>query len=402
MRVVTARISAAMLFLLFATALFAQQTPTVTETAIPRLVRITSVFVPANGLPAAPVEIVTFAIYADERGGSPLWQETQNVTVNTDGRYTVLLGATQTDGLPQDLFTTGEARWLGRRFERTGEPEQARVLLASVPYALKAADADMLGGKPLAAFVLADGTAAGGGAPPIRTATPGNTVPTVSGAVSGTGTINQLTKWVDTAGTLVDSAIAEAGGNVGIGTMTPNGQLHIFGSVNTDIFAGMGPNLISGPAFNFGYGGNSLGRSVGFFNVRPDALAVAPNPSLRFFTANVERMIVANTGDVGIGTSMPYTGVNNVSLLLGDGTIGWREYAPYDAILVTAGAPSVPKPLLDQLAEGGRLLIPVGDREEQRLVVAERKGGRIEMREEAPVRFVPLVGHHGWSRSDEP
>jgi protein-L-isoaspartate(D-aspartate) O-methyltransferase len=95
------------------------------------------------------------------------------------------------------------------------------------------------------------------------------------------------------------------------------------------------------------------------------------------------------------------TGVNNVSLLLGDGSIGWREYAPYDAILVTAGAPSVPQPLLDQLAEGGRLLIPVGDRDEQRLIVAERKGGRTEMKEEAPVRFVPLLGHHGWARSDE-
>lgn len=93
-------------------------------------------------------------------------------------------------------------------------------------------------------------------------------------------------------------------------------------------------------------------------------------------------------------------GVNNVSLLMGDGSIGWREYAPYDAILVGAGAPSVPQPLLDQLAEGGRLLIPIGDREEQRLVLAERKGGRIEMHDEAPVRFVPLVGHHGWGAGE--
>src|SRR6476660_9657092 len=70
-------------------------------------------------------------------------------------------------------------------------------------------------------------------------------------------------------------------------------------------------------------------------------------------------------------------GVRNVSLLLGDGTVGWREYAPYDAILVGAGAPSVPQPLLEQLAEGGRLLVPVGDRTEQKLVVAQRKGDRI-------------------------
>ena len=68
-------------------------------------------------------------------------------------------------------------------------------------------------------------------------------------------------------------------------------------------------------------------------------------------------------------------GVRNVSLLMGDGTVGWREYAPYDGILVGAGAPSVPQPLLDQLAEGGRLLIPIGDREVQKLVLAERKNG---------------------------
>jgi protein-L-isoaspartate(D-aspartate) O-methyltransferase len=90
-------------------------------------------------------------------------------------------------------------------------------------------------------------------------------------------------------------------------------------------------------------------------------------------------------------------GVNNVSILLGDGTIGWREYAPYDAILVSAGAPSIPQPLLDQLAEGGRLLIPVGDRDEQKLILAERRNGQVEVRDGAPVRFVPLLGSHGWS-----
>jgi protein-L-isoaspartate(D-aspartate) O-methyltransferase len=91
------------------------------------------------------------------------------------------------------------------------------------------------------------------------------------------------------------------------------------------------------------------------------------------------------------------SGVRNVSLLMGDGTVGWREYAPYDGILVGAGAPSVPQPLLDQLAEGGRLLIPIGDREVQKLVLAERKNGAVEMTDIAPVRFVPLLGSHGWS-----
>jgi protein-L-isoaspartate(D-aspartate) O-methyltransferase len=90
-------------------------------------------------------------------------------------------------------------------------------------------------------------------------------------------------------------------------------------------------------------------------------------------------------------------GVTNVSVLLGDGTIGWREYAPYDAILVGAGSPSVPQPLVDQLAEGGRLLVPVGDRETQKLVMVRRRGEVLEKEEMAAVRFVPLLGSHGWS-----
>ena len=88
--------------------------------------------------------------------------------------------------------------------------------------------------------------------------------------------------------------------------------------------------------------------------------------------------------------------VRNVSLSLGDGTIGWREYAPYDAILVSAGAPDVPTPLLDQLAEGGKLLIPLGTKDEQLLVSFERRDGTIVRRDIAPVRFVPLLGTHCW------
>lgn len=94
------------------------------------------------------------------------------------------------------------------------------------------------------------------------------------------------------------------------------------------------------------------------------------------------------------------SGVGNVSMLLGDGTLGWREYAPYDAILVSAGAPSVPEPLLAQIAEGGRMLVPVGTKDEQRLVIYHRTNGELEHKEVAPVRFVPLVGHHGWDRNE--
>ena len=88
--------------------------------------------------------------------------------------------------------------------------------------------------------------------------------------------------------------------------------------------------------------------------------------------------------------------VRNVSMLLGDGTIGWRDYAPYDAILVSAGAPEVPAPLVEQLADGGTLLIPLGTKDEQILVSVERRGTEVVRRDIAPVRFVPLSGTHGW------
>jgi protein-L-isoaspartate(D-aspartate) O-methyltransferase len=94
-------------------------------------------------------------------------------------------------------------------------------------------------------------------------------------------------------------------------------------------------------------------------------------------------------------------GVRNVSLLLGDGTLGWSTYAPYDGIVVGAAAPDVPQPYLDQLAEGGRVVIPVGDRDEQVLAVFTRRGAHIERRDVGPVRFVPLLGAYGW-RSDSP
>ncbi len=89
-------------------------------------------------------------------------------------------------------------------------------------------------------------------------------------------------------------------------------------------------------------------------------------------------------------------GVRNVSLLLGDGTLGWSNYAPFDGIVVGAGAPHVPPALEAQLAEGGRLLLPIGDRDEQVLAVFTKRGGQLERRDITPVRFVPLIGAGGW------
>ncbi len=89
--------------------------------------------------------------------------------------------------------------------------------------------------------------------------------------------------------------------------------------------------------------------------------------------------------------------VRNVTVLVGDGTLGWRPFAPYDAILVAAASPEIPAPLLEQLAPGGRLIIPLGDRGSQVLTLAQRAGDQVRTNTVADVRFVPLLGEFGFS-----
>ncbi|MBI4443335.1 MAG: hypothetical protein HY649_08175, partial [Acidobacteria bacterium] len=90
----------------------------------PRLIQFTGVIKDAMGSPRAGVVGLTFALYPEQEGGAPLWLETQNVTADEQGRYTVLLGSTTIEGLPLELFATGEARWLGVQVNLPGEVEQ--------------------------------------------------------------------------------------------------------------------------------------------------------------------------------------------------------------------------------------------------------------------------------------
>jgi protein-L-isoaspartate(D-aspartate) O-methyltransferase len=89
-------------------------------------------------------------------------------------------------------------------------------------------------------------------------------------------------------------------------------------------------------------------------------------------------------------------GIRNVTVLVGDGTLGWRPFAPYDAILVAAASPEIPAPLMEQLAPGGRLIIPLGDRHNQVLTLAQRVGDEVRTSTIADVRFVPLLGEFGF------
>jgi protein-L-isoaspartate(D-aspartate) O-methyltransferase len=89
-------------------------------------------------------------------------------------------------------------------------------------------------------------------------------------------------------------------------------------------------------------------------------------------------------------------GYTNITIKIDDGTHGWREHAPYDAVIVTAASPDVPGPLVDQLADGGRLVIPVGGRVSQELVKLTRKGDKTKRTHMGDCRFVKLIGEHGW------
>ena len=89
-------------------------------------------------------------------------------------------------------------------------------------------------------------------------------------------------------------------------------------------------------------------------------------------------------------------GVANVSVLVGDGTLGWSAYAPYDAIVVAAGGPEIPPPLVEQLALTGRLLVPLGKRGAQTLTLVERDGATLRRTPLGGARFVPLLGEHGF------
>lgn len=97
-------------------------------------------------------------------------------------------------------------------------------------------------------------------------------------------------------------------------------------------------------------------------------------------------------------TRIKRLGFRNITVHLGDGTMGWNEHAPYDAIVVTAGAPDVPDPLLAQLAPGGRLVIPVGNTPHLQELVRVRRmaDGSLQREELCAVRFVPLIGREGW------
>jgi hypothetical protein len=274
---------------------------------------------------------VTFAIYDKQDSVASMWLETQSVTADESGHYNVILGSTKADGLPASIFASGEARWIGVQAE--GQAEQPRTLLVSVPYALKAGDADTLGGKPLSAFLMADSSSANTSKSKrlgeSSAAAPEQTQAVDNGGVSGT--VNKLPKW--SSGTnLADSNIFDNGTNVGIGTTAPIAKFNIgvIGAApggSTPAIAATGGNGVRTSLFLT----DSTSGSIWFAGGANVASSVASDAGLNFKTGvsyqtgendnSKIRVTIDPTGNMGIGTVAPVSKltIGNIAVAPGGG-----------------------------------------------------------------------------------
>ncbi len=184
---------------------------------VPRLVKFRGQLADASGSLLTNTVGIMFAIYSEQTGGVPLWQETQNVEFS-QGRYTVLLGNSTSGGIPAELFASGQSQWLGVKALLPGEEEQPRVLLASVPYALKAVDADTLGGVPASSYLRATPPASTGAAMPLANVNSSGTA--TRGATPISGVLNAPTQAKTASNTRRPIANGEQAGTISISDST--------------------------------------------------------------------------------------------------------------------------------------------------------------------------------------
>jgi hypothetical protein len=189
---------------------------------VPHFVKVTGALKTMPKPTPTGVQAIRFVVYGQETGGTPLWQETQNIKLDDQGHYEVMLGSNTTDGIPMSLFTSGEPRWLGVQILAEGSEEEPRTLMVSVPYALEAANSQTLGGFPASAFQKADSPVTSLTVP--NTSVPVADFPIIPQALPGTGnaagsvttsgaTANTVAKFLSST-TLGNSQITDSGGVV--------------------------------------------------------------------------------------------------------------------------------------------------------------------------------------------
>jgi trimeric autotransporter adhesin len=200
---------------------------------VPRLIKFSGTLLDEQGHPLKGPVGVTFSLYAQQSGGAALWMETQNVELDASGNYTALLGSASANGIAEELFASGEARWLGVQAER--QLEQPRALLVSVPYALKAGDAQTLGGLPASAFAPAGTPSAAASSPSSTTnilTTTTQPATTTLASISGTGTTNFVPLWTSSTNLGNSILFQSASSSIGIGTTAPVTKLDVAGGAN--------------------------------------------------------------------------------------------------------------------------------------------------------------------------
>jgi trimeric autotransporter adhesin len=228
---------------------------------VPPVIQFSSVATDTGGMPLIGTVEMTFSLYNNSKGGEPLWLETQNVTLDNTGHYSVYVGITKPNGVPVSLFTAGQAHWLGVTI--AGEAEQPRVFLVSVPYAMKAGDAATLGGLPPSAFVMTALTGVSTASSSSPSGGSGN-----SANIGSSGTQNYIPIWTDNSGDLGDSVLYQSGSGssakIGLNVTNPLASLDVNG---TGLMRGLFEMATTGFATaSKGYNSNPLNFESSAFN----------------------------------------------------------------------------------------------------------------------------------------
>ena len=303
-----------LLLICSAVSLSAQQAVLAAANAVvPPVIKFSGVLTDASSKPMTGTVGVTFSLYKESQSGAPLWIETQNVTLDRAGHYTVLLGSTTSQGLPASPFAAGEARWLGVQVQ--GQAEQPRVLLMSVPYALKALDAETIGGKPLSALQLAAPNGDSSFANSNKAAL-ANTITCSSSSACKTGYV-PLFASNGGAATVKDSIIKESGSTISIagseiltgpiGSLATSTSPAVTGSDNSS----QGSVGVSGTSTNgFGVVATGITGLLGT-GEGEDGIGVSASGNLGVYAnGNAAGVYGVSTNSTGvIGTSTNYIGV---------------------------------------------------------------------------------------------